>query len=155
MVDMEPKSPASPIEWFYHHERLRIRGKEASPRESEEKAAALRKRYEQDKKEYYDTLDWENAILTDQEAIDECECGNGANDIQAETERLRCEQNWTRYRRDHPKFNQGHHAPEKRVGSRSFNRFKDLPLEIKNQVYRHVLCGSPARREIRQWQLHY
>ena len=126
-----------------------------STQEYEEDAATIRKRYEQEKREYNDTLDLEDDILTDQEAMDECECGNGADEIEMETERLRCEQNWTRYRRDHVKFNQGHHASEQGVDSCSFNRFKELPIEIKNQIFRYVLCGSHTRREIRQWQLYY
>ena len=126
-----------------------------STQEYEEHAATIRKGYEQEKREYNDTLDLEDDILTDQEAMDECECGNGADDIEMETERLRCEQNWTRYRRDHAKFNQGHHASEQGADSCSFNRFKELPIEIKNQIFRYVLCGSHTRREIRQWQLYY
>ena len=155
MVAMGPKAPPTPIRLFYKHERLKAYGKGYSAREYEEKAAAVRERYEQEKRKYNDTLSLEEDIVTDQEALDECECGNGANDIQVETERLRCEQNWTRYRRDHPKFNQRHQASEHGVDSRCFNRFKDLPMEIKHQIYRHVLCGSRTGHEIRQWQLHY
>ena len=126
-----------------------------SAQEYQEEAAAIRKRYEQEKREYNDTLNLEDDILPDQKAIDECECGSGDNDIKVKNARLRCEQNWTRFRRDHANFNQGHHAPEQGVDSCSFNRFKELPGEIKNQIYRHVLCGSHTRREIRQWQLYY
>ncbi|CAF9929997.1 MAG: hypothetical protein HETSPECPRED_007510 [Heterodermia speciosa] len=155
MVAVELKSPAPPIRWFYNYERQKAHGKGYSAREYEEKAAAVRERYEQMKRKYNDILGLEEDIVTDQEALDECECGNGANDIQVETERLRCEQNWARYRRDHPKFNQRHQASEHGVDSRCFNRFKDLPMEIKHQIYRHVLCGSQTGHEIRQWQLHY
>ena len=155
MLSMGSESPVTPFKWFLEHQRQLVQGRGSSAYEYEEKAVAVRKRYEQEKREYNDTLDLEDEILTDQEALNECECGNGANDIRVETERLRCEQKWTRYRRDHPKFNKGHHASEEGVDSRSFNRFNDLPVEIKNQIYQHVLCDSKVGGEIRQWQVHY
>ncbi|KAL8795144.1 MAG: hypothetical protein Q9195_002299 [Heterodermia aff. obscurata] len=155
MAATEPKSPATAMKWFHNPQRLRLRRAGSSAREYEEQAAILRKRYEQEKREYNDTLNLEDDILTDQEAMYQCRCGNGVNGIRIETERLRCEQNWARYRRDHPKFNQGRQASEQGISSRSFNRFNDLPMEIKSQIYRHLLCGSQAEREIRQWQLHY
>ncbi|KAL8646777.1 MAG: hypothetical protein Q9210_005937 [Variospora velana] len=121
----------------------------------EAKAAIDRERFEQQKRAYNATLQLEEDILTDQEAIDDCDCGNGENDIRAATQGQRCEQQWVRYRQDHRKFNERYKAPEQAVGPGQFHRFMHLPIEIQDQIYTHIFRSSQDTSELRQWQLEF
>ena len=109
------------------------------PAHYREKAAAVRESSEQEQMVYDESLNLEDDILTDQEDPDGC--GSGTTVVGVERERLRCEQNWARYRRDHPKFTQKHQASEVVNSRNSFHRFHDLPPEIKAQICRYVLRG--------------
>ncbi|KAI4093480.1 MAG: hypothetical protein LQ344_002893 [Seirophora lacunosa] len=160
----EPRPPITTLRLFHNHRPghdwpASRRAFDALPVEDqeywEEKAALDRKRYEQQKREYNATLDLDEDILTDQEAIDECECGNGVNDIRLATQKQRCEQQWARYRQDHATFKQGYKAPAQATGSGQFCRFMDLPKEIQGQIYGRLFETSPRTRELRQWQLEF
>ncbi|KAI4279877.1 MAG: hypothetical protein L6R35_006013 [Caloplaca aegaea] len=121
----------------------------------EAKAAMDRERFEQQKRAYNATLQLEEDILTDQEAIDDCDCRNVENKIRAATQRQRCEQQWVRYRQDHRKFNERYKAPEQAVGPGQFHRFRHLPIEIQDQIYTHIFKSSQETSELRQWQLEF
>ncbi|KAL9004423.1 MAG: hypothetical protein Q9188_002761 [Gyalolechia gomerana] len=120
-----------------------------------EQAAADRKRFQLEKGAYNDNLRLDEEILTDEEAEDECDCRNGFDDIRVALQQRRCEQLWSRYRRDHPKFNTTVKATDQAVGPGSFHRFLALPVEIRNQIYSHLFQSASNSRGLRQWQLEY
>ncbi|KAL8721545.1 MAG: hypothetical protein Q9225_001799 [Loekoesia sp. 1 TL-2023] len=121
----------------------------------DEQAAADRKRFEQEKKAYNDILLLDEEIVTDKEAEEECECGNGWNDVRVALQRRRCEQQWSRYRRDHPRFNMTVKAMDHAVGPGSFDRFIDLPVEVRNQIYTYLFRSLSRSSGLRQWQLEF
>lgn len=121
-----------------------------------EESAAAREWFEQEKREYNAHLQLDEEILTDHEALAECECGNGMDYIMLTTQRRRSEQQWSGYRRDHYKFNESVKAPDQAVGPGHFYRFEHLPTEIRNEIYVHLLSGSyGTSRALRQWQLEF
>ncbi|KAI4132826.1 MAG: hypothetical protein LQ338_000530 [Usnochroma carphineum] len=121
----------------------------------ETRAVADRARFEQEKRDYNNTIDLEEEINSDNEAMDDFECGNGVQGKRLATLKRRCEQQWARYRRDHPKFNQSYKAPEQAVGPGYLKRFMELPVEIRNQIYAYTLPSYRDGRALRQWQLTY
>ncbi|KAL9011227.1 MAG: hypothetical protein Q9173_003911 [Seirophora scorigena] len=165
MPHVQPREPGPPItalRLFHKHRPghdwpASRRAFDALPAEDqeywEEKAALDRERFERQKREYNAAIPLEEDILTDQEAIDECECGNAVDDIRSETQKKRCEQQWARYRQDHSSFKQGYQAPAQAIGPGQFHRFMDLPKEIQDQIYARLFESSPPTRELRQWQL--
>ncbi|KAL8734805.1 MAG: hypothetical protein Q9181_003029 [Wetmoreana brouardii] len=121
----------------------------------EQKFIEDRERYKREKEEYNEALRLEDDILTDKEAEDDCDCGNAVSDIRMELQRRRCEQTWTRYRRDHRKFNQTCKFPAEAVGPGSFHQFAHLPAEIRNRIYYFVFNGADNATELREWQLEF
>lgn len=121
----------------------------------DEQAAADRKRFEQEKRAYNDTLRLDEEIVTDEEAEEECECGNGWNDTRVALQRRRCEQQWSRYRRDHPRFNMTVKAMDHAIGPGSFHRFTDLPAEVRDQIYAFLFQSASRSNGLRQWQLEF
>ncbi|KAL8705360.1 MAG: hypothetical protein Q9201_001516 [Fulgogasparrea decipioides] len=121
----------------------------------EQKYAEDRERYKREKEEYNEALRLDDEILTDKEAEDDCECGNAVWDIRTEPQRRRCEQTWTRYRRDHHKFNQTRKFPAEVVGPGSFHQFAHLPAEIRNRIYYFVFNDADDATELREWQLEF
>ncbi|KAL8803824.1 MAG: hypothetical protein Q9182_002956 [Xanthomendoza sp. 2 TL-2023] len=124
----------------------------------ERKALADRSRYEREKKEYNEQLNLDDEILTDKDEEDGMECGYGVAEIRQALQRRRCEQEWSRYRQDHPRFNRTFDSPHNKTPSpNTFHPFFSLPTEIRDQIYAH--CFSPSRsspnNEIRQWHLLY
>ncbi|KAI4147597.1 MAG: hypothetical protein L6R39_003067 [Caloplaca ligustica] len=166
MVDRkEPQPPASAIRLFYEDSHIQrnwcdvVQTFNDMPpedrRDWEEKSAADRRRFEQDKREYNYNLDLEEDITTDNEGIGECECGTGLFEIREETLRRRCEQIWGRYRRNHHKFNASYEAPRQAVGPGCFHRFMDLPEELRSQIYTYLLYSAWGTGGLRQWQLEF
>ncbi|KAI4178877.1 MAG: hypothetical protein L6R41_008169, partial [Letrouitia leprolyta] len=161
----EPAPPASAIRLYYalgtKHESWvdALAAFDHLPAEDRahwnKQAAADRKRFQQEKRAYNDNLRLDEEILTDKEAEDECECGNGFDDIRVALQRRRCEQRWSRYRRDHPRFNATVKATDQAVGPGTFHRFLDLPVEIRDQIYAHLFDGAGNGGGLRQWQLEY
>lgn len=104
MIDRkEPKLPASALQLFFEdreqprdwHDSLQMF--DDLPVESrnlwQEKAAMDRKRFEQEKRDYNNTIQLDEDIHIDNEAIADCECGNGVEDILNSTRRKRCDSN--------------------------------------------------------------
>ncbi|KAL9603896.1 MAG: hypothetical protein Q9219_000834 [cf. Caloplaca sp. 3 TL-2023] len=161
----EPAPPASAIRLYYIrglHKKTWTGAVDAfeslSPDDRkhwDEQAATDRKRFEREKRAYNETLRLDEDIETDDEAEGECECGNGLDDIRIDLERRRCEQQWSRYRRDHPKFNASVITVDHMASPRTFHRFLDLPREIRDQVYRCLFQSPPRSGGFRQWQLEY
>ncbi|KAL8941000.1 MAG: hypothetical protein Q9211_002005 [Gyalolechia sp. 1 TL-2023] len=120
-----------------------------------EQAAVDRKRFQLEKGAYNNNLRLDEEILTDKEAGDECDCGNGFDDIRVALQRRRCEQRWSRYRRDHPRFNSTVKATDHALGPGTFYRFLALPTEIRDQIYTHLFQTASNSRGLRQWQLEY
>ncbi|KAL8928812.1 MAG: hypothetical protein Q9208_001590 [Pyrenodesmia sp. 3 TL-2023] len=146
---------ASPRDWGYASRAFNDLSDEEY-KYWEDQAAADRRRFEEEKIEYNAHLQLEEEILTDHEELAECECGDDANDIRAATQRRRCEQQWSRYRRDHRKFNESYKAPDQAVGPGYFHCFMELPTEIRNQIYSYILSGSRGTtRDLRQSQLNF
>ncbi|KAL8754012.1 MAG: hypothetical protein Q9199_004642 [Rusavskia elegans] len=158
----EPEVPASAVRIYYDAElghqnwQLALRAfgnlsiKERWSWEAE--ATADRDRFEREKMEYNDNLALDDEILTDKEAEDKMECGNGVADIRQALQRRRCEQQWARYRRDHWAFSTD---SRKDVGPAEFHRFRDLPTEIRVQIYTNLFDGQRCTKALRQWQLEY
>lgn len=161
----EPAAPATAVQLYYkngplsHNRREAIRAFDNLSAENRkfwnDKAAADRTRFEREKRAYNDILHLEEDILTDEEAEAECECGNGLNDLRVAMHRQRSEQQWSRYRKDHHKFNESYRASEQAVGPGCFHRFMDLPSEVRDQIYTHVMNSSWGNRGLRQWQLEF
>lgn len=113
------------------------------------------KRYEKEKEEYNQSLDLDEDILTDHESEAQHECGNGYMEEREGLQRLRCEQLWSRYRRDHERFNNTIRCPSNMTGPGCFHRFGELPAEIRDRIYEFVLQISSSKMGLRQWQLIY
>lgn len=161
----EPAPPASALRLYYalgnEHESWRdaVVAFDQLPIEDRahwnEQAAADRKRFQLEKGAYNENLRLDEEILTDKEAEDECECGNGFDDIRVALQRRRCEQRWSRYRRDHHRFNTMVKATDQAVGPGSFHLFLSLPVEIRDQIYTHLFASASNGGGLRQWQLEY
>ncbi|KAL8898590.1 MAG: hypothetical protein Q9207_006623 [Kuettlingeria erythrocarpa] len=162
----EPRRPATALQLFYSSRPLPRDWRDASRAFNDlsdedyaywtEESAADRRRFEQEKREYNAHLQLEEEILTDQEELAQCECGNAADDLMVATRRWRSEQQWSRYRRDHYKFNESVKAPDQAVGPGHFYHFEHLPTEIRSQVYVHLLSGPyGTSHALRQWQLRF
>ncbi|KAL8696055.1 MAG: hypothetical protein Q9224_002995, partial [Gallowayella concinna] len=124
----------------------------------ERRASADRSRYECEKKEYNEQLNLDDEILTDKEEEDGMECGNGVAEIRQALQRRRCEQEWSRYRQDHPRFNRPlYTSSHKTSAPDTFHPFLSLPTEIRDQIYTHYFSPSrsSSNNEIRQWHLLY
>lgn len=113
------------------------------------------KRYEREKEEYNRSLDLDEDILTDHESEAQHECGNGYMEEREGLQRLRCEQLWSRYRRDHERFNNTVRCLSNSTGPGCFHRFGELPVEIRDRIYEFVLQISRHKTGLRQWQLIY
>ncbi|KAL8826617.1 MAG: hypothetical protein Q9170_007332 [Blastenia crenularia] len=161
----EPAPPTSAVRLYYKRretvpvwsravaafDRLPVEDR----RHWDELAAADRIRFEQEKRAYNDALPLDEDIHTDKEAEEEWDCGNAVNDMRIVLQRRRCEQQWSRYRRDHPMFNATIRAQDHAVGPGTFNRLFDLPAEIRNQIYTHLFQCSSRINGLRQWQLEF
>ncbi|KAI4230762.1 MAG: hypothetical protein LQ349_006052 [Xanthoria aureola] len=158
----EPEAPASAMRMYYDAEprhtnwQLALQAFEKLPakerRAWDAKADADRARFEREKMEYNDNLALDDELLTDKEEEGRMECGNAVAEVRQALQRRRCEQQWARYRRDHWAFST--HS-RRDVGPAAFHRFRDLPTEIRIQIYTH-LFGARGRLEVlKQWQLEY
>ena len=123
----------------------------------EAKASADHARFVREKTEYNHHLPLDEEILTDKEEEDKWECGNAVFESRMSLQRRRCEQQWERYRRDHWKFNRTplRIAVSKDVHLAEFHRFRDLPPEIRVQVYSHVFAARRSTKTLMQWQREY
>ena len=161
----EPIAPASALRLFYNQDVKYnkwidgLRAFDSLPAEGrsywDQQAAADRKRFEQEKREYNDSLQLDEEILTDKEAENECECGNAVNDIRVALERRRCEQLWSRYRHDHHKFDKTITTTDHAVDPGKLHRFMDFPAEIRRHVYACLFQISSKSSGLRQWQLEF
>ncbi|KAI4221256.1 MAG: hypothetical protein L6R36_007039 [Xanthoria steineri] len=159
----EPEAPASAMRMYYDAEprhttwQLALQAFEKLPAQERRawhaKADADRARFEREKMEYNDNLALDEELVTDKEEEGRMECGNAVAEIRQALQRRRCEQQWARYRRDHWAFST--HSRSTDVGPAAFHRFRDLPTEIRIQIYTH-LFGARGRLEVlKQWQLEY
>ncbi|KAL8788541.1 MAG: hypothetical protein Q9213_001614 [Squamulea squamosa] len=161
----EPEAPTSAMRFYYTEgpahpcwtdaleafERLSNEDR----RHWEEKALADRTRYEREKMDYNDNLQLDEEILTDKEVENGMECENDHAYLRRAMQRRRCEQNWARYRRDHKKFKSLETVSRGNAVPTSFHRFRDLPPEIRIQIYNHVFNVWRTTKCLRHWQLVY
>ena len=163
-----PKAPVSALRMYYDAEceqnlcQTAIDAYHRLPLEErqswEAKASADRARFVREKTEYNHHLPLDEDILTDQEEEENKEeCGNAVLETRKSIQRRRCEQQWTRYRQDHWKFNSPPLQTDasKDVHMAKFHRFQHLPPEIRNQVYSHRFDARTSTKTLRQWQLEY
>ncbi|KAL9614310.1 MAG: hypothetical protein Q9167_001193 [Letrouitia subvulpina] len=146
--------PAQTIQWHESVEAFRS----LSERERtmwNSKAFDEVKRYEKEKEEYNQSLDLDEDILTDEESEAQHECENGYIEERQGLQRLRCEQLWSRYRRDHERFNNTIRNPSNITGPGCFHRFGELPVEIRDRIYEFILQIPRLKMGLRQWQLIY
>ena len=122
------------------------------PEENEYLAASAQ--YDKEKIEYNQSLDLDEEIETDFEEEGDFPMdhkrGLAIAKVNDCLEERRCEQAWQRYRTDHHTFAQ---SPRDGTSPRTFHRFLDLPLELRNLVYTFAL--PQAHHEVRQWQFIY
>ncbi len=159
----EPEAPTSAMRMYYDaaeprhtNWQLALQAFEKLPAQErrawDAKADADRARFEREKMEYNDNLALDDELLTDNDEEGRMECGNAVNEIRQALQRRRCEQQWARYRRDHWAFSTHSRSD---VGPAALHRFRDLPTEIRIQIYTQLFDARGSPEALRQWQLEY
>ncbi|KAL9046606.1 MAG: hypothetical protein Q9214_000602 [Letrouitia sp. 1 TL-2023] len=149
------EDPAQPIQWHDSVEVFRTLSERERTRWNS-KAYDEMKRYEQEKEEFNQSLDLDEDIFRDPEFPDAPrQIGNEYIERDEGVQRLRCEQLWSRYRRDHERFNNTIRSPSSTTGPGCFHRFGELPVEIRDRIYEFALQSSRPKMGLRQWRLIY